>query len=40
MVGDGNAWEVAGVGGVHVLSEGTWTQHEAGASFSLSLLPG
>ncbi len=40
MVGDGNAWEVAGVGSVHVLSEGTWTQHEAGASFSLSLLPG
>ncbi len=39
MVGDGMGWSVAGVGGVHVLSEGTWTEHRPGAGFELRLMP-
>lgn len=39
MVGDGAAWSVAGVGGVHVLDDGDWTHHGPGAAFDLPLLP-
>jgi cyanophycinase len=39
MVGDGNAWEVSGAGGIHVLRSGAWTHHGAGAGFELRLLP-
>jgi cyanophycinase len=39
MMGDGRAWDVAGVGGVHVLRAGAWTHHESGAGFDLALLP-
>jgi cyanophycinase len=39
MVGDGLAWDVEGVGGVHILSGGAWTHHAPGARFDLSMLP-
>ncbi len=38
MVGDGRAWSVAGVGGVHVMTGRDWIHHEAGAAFELPLL--
>jgi cyanophycinase len=37
MVGDGSAWVVHGISGVHVLRLGEWTHHAAGASFVLDL---
>jgi cyanophycinase-like exopeptidase len=39
MIGDGSAWSVAGVGGVHVMTGRDWIHHEAGGAFELSLLP-
>lgn len=37
MVGDGRDWTVHGVSGVHVYREGAWTDHGAGATFTLPL---
>jgi cyanophycinase len=37
MVGDGRSWSVMGAGGVHVLEDGGWTDHDAGTSFELRL---
>jgi cyanophycinase len=37
MVGDGSAWEVTGSAGVHVLRDGAWAHHAAGAAFTLPL---
>lgn len=37
MVGDGRIWSVIGAGGVHVLEDGGWTDHDAGSSFELHL---
>jgi cyanophycinase len=39
LVGDGQSWDVVGVGGVHVLTAGAWIHHEAGASLDLPLAP-
>jgi cyanophycinase-like exopeptidase len=39
IVGDGAAWDVEGVGGAHILSDGAWTHHAPGARFVLSMLP-
>jgi cyanophycinase-like exopeptidase len=38
MMGDGGSWEVAGMGGVHVLADGAWSDHESGSAFDLRLL--
>lgn len=38
MVGDGHAWSVIGVGGVHRLEGGAWTHHRHGEDFELTLL--
>ena len=38
MAGDGRAWSVHGVGGVHVLEAGAWTSHPPGSAFELSLI--
>jgi cyanophycinase len=40
VVGDGRRWSVIGSGGVHVLEGGRWTDHPAGSTFDLTLLPG
>lgn len=40
MVGDGRSWSVAGVGGVHVMTDRDWTHHRSGEDFELPLLPG
>jgi cyanophycinase len=40
MTGDGMVWQVAGVGGVHVFTDGAWTHHGSGAGFELPLLAG
>jgi len=37
MVGDGRDWAVHGAAGVHVYREGGWTDHGAGATFTLPL---
>lgn len=37
MVGDGRSWRVLGRSGLHVLSDGAWTNHPAGARFDLPL---
>lgn len=37
MFGDGESWTVAGRSGVHILEEGAWADHVAGASFALDL---
>jgi hypothetical protein len=40
MVGDGETWQVSGVGGVGVYRAGAWVgEHRAGASFTLALSP-
>jgi cyanophycinase len=39
MVGDGTSWRVMGRSGVHVLSDGGWTDHAAGAEFEMRLVP-
>ncbi len=36
-VGDGEAWSVKGVAGVHIYRDGEWAHHEAGSSFSLDI---
>jgi cyanophycinase len=35
MIGDGTAWSVVGDAGIHVLRDGTWTDHGAGDTFTL-----
>ena len=41
MVGDGETWQVSGVGGVGVYRAGAWVgEHRAGASFSLAAVAG
>ena len=40
LVGDGRAWSVAGVGGVHIMSAGDWEHLEPGADLELPLLGG
>ena len=35
MMGDGTHWQMAGVGSVHVLSHGGWTEHAPGSTFEL-----
>jgi cyanophycinase len=37
MVGDGTDWEVLGGAGVHLLTDGAWTDHTAGATFALPI---
>jgi cyanophycinase len=37
MMGDGAHWHTAGVGNVHVLRQGEWTEHTPGSSFDLHL---
>jgi cyanophycinase len=37
MMGDGEHWRMAGVGSVHVLSHGGWTEHAPGSAFDLRL---
>ena len=37
MVGDGVGWSVLGRSGVHLLLDGTWSHHAAGARFELPL---
>ncbi len=37
LVGDGRRWDVVGVAGAHVLTDGDWTHHEPGASLDLEL---
>jgi cyanophycinase len=37
MLGDGERWRLEGVGGVHVLSQGEWTEHPPGSTFQLPL---
>jgi len=37
MVGDGRSWQVLGRSGIHVLSDGAWTDHPVGARFDLPL---
>ena len=37
MMGDGTHWRLAGVGGVHALSDGAWTEHAPGSTFDLVL---
>jgi len=37
LVGDGRRWDVVGVGGAHILTDGDWAHHEPGASLDLAL---
>jgi cyanophycinase len=37
MFGDGGSWSVAGRSGVHILHDGVWADHVAGATFALDL---
>jgi cyanophycinase-like exopeptidase len=37
MLGDGAVWDVAGVGGVHVLVDSAWAHHGSGSTFELPL---
>jgi cyanophycinase len=37
MFGDGSSWSVEGRSGVHVLQEGSWSDHPAGTAFALDL---
>jgi hypothetical protein len=37
MVGDGTEWDVHGRQAVHVLEDGAWADHAAGARFALPL---
>jgi cyanophycinase len=39
LVGDGLRWDVVGVAGAHILTDGTWTHHDSGASLDLALTP-
>jgi cyanophycinase len=39
MMGDGAHWRLAGVGSVHVLSDGEWTEHAPNSSFDLHIGP-
>jgi cyanophycinase len=39
MLGDGSSWRVDGRQRIHVYRAETWTQHDAGATFDLPLLP-
>ncbi len=38
MVGDGTEWDVSGRQAVHVLEDGAWTDHGAGARFALPIV--
>jgi cyanophycinase len=40
LVGDGRGWSVLGLGGVRVLTDGSWEEHPSGGSFELSLALG
>ena len=37
MIGDGSAWEVVGLGAIHVLRDGSWDRRSAGSAFDLEL---
>jgi cyanophycinase len=38
MIGDGTSWTVTGQSGVHLLEDGTWTDHPTGDSFERTLV--
>ncbi len=38
MIGDGTSWTVTGRSGVHLLEDGTWTDHPTGDSFERALV--
>jgi len=37
LVGDGRRWDVVGVAGAHVLTDGDWTHHGPGSALDLTL---
>jgi cyanophycinase len=40
MLGDGAAWSVAGIAGIHVLREGEWTHYVEGDGFDVAITAG
>jgi cyanophycinase len=40
MLGDGAAWSVAGVAGIHVLRDGTWSHYAEGDTFDVAITAG